>query len=446
MINEYLVEFIFRDFEILDSNKNHTTIVPKFQGIVKVYRNNISLLTNSTTERNVDISLKQWISDKSLKEINSSIEIKKIYDNENIESIYFEESNLMSLKFGSEFPLITLGFDSVTIKSKIEDSRNYANCRLNNIGFKLIGDIYGLLSYKGENEFKIGKQTDIKIITDEYIIEPYFEYDYSSSVKEPEIKIDKIPYLQFELIESFDYDEVKNIVDTYLLGCSYFMHSTIEFNILTVQLKGIQYNTFKVVNESIIPETIGFRSLGNKLRTKEFLQELWINHARKNLDILKIIIPMQLQSMMVRQRTRFLIRYNIIEICKGGGNITRDTFSFNDNTMEAFNSSLELILKSLPITEREEFKIRWSSAEKMLKYKPMKSDLELFLMEKGLPVDNFPVALKKITEIRNKLVHGSKNSYDEDYLKKVNYLMYRISGILILDLLGIKEWKLNTNL
>ena len=76
----------------------------------------------------------------------------------------------------------------------------------------------------------------------------------------------------------------------------------------------------------------------------------------------------------------------------------------------------------------------------------MKSDLELFLIEKGLPVDNFPVALKKITEIRNKLVHGSKNSYDEDYLEKVNYLMYRISGILILDLLGLKEWKLNTNL
>lgn len=446
MIYEYLVEFIFRGFEITDSNKIHTTIVPKFQGIVKVYRNNISLTTNAIIESNIEIPLRQWISDQKLNEINSSIEIIKIYNNENIESIYFDESNIISLKLEGESASIILSFDSVTIKSKVEDLKEFANCRLNNIGFKLISNIYGLLSYKGENEFKVGKQTDIKIHTDEYIIEPYFEYDYSSSVKESDIKITKVPYLQFELLKSFDYTEVKNIVDSYLLGCSYFMHSNIDFNILTIQIKGFQYNSFKILDESIIPETIGFRSLGNKLRPKEFLEKLWINHARKNLDILKIIIPMQLQSMLVRQRTRFLIRYNIIEICKGGGNVTRDTFTFNQNTSEAFNSSLELILKTLPIAEREEFELRWSSAEKMLKYKPMKSDLELFLLEKGLPVNDFPIELKKITEIRNKLVHGSKNSYDEDYLEKVNYLMYRISGILILDLLGIKEWKLNTNL
>ena len=36
--------------------------------------------------------------------------------------------------------------------------------------------------------------------------------------------------------------------------------------------------------------------------------------------------------------------------------------------------------------------------------------------------------------------------YNTEDLRKANILLYRISGILILNLMGIKDWKLNTEI
>jgi hypothetical protein len=81
-----------------------------------------------------------------------------------------------------------------------------------------------------------------------------------------------------------------------------------------------------------------------------------------------------------------------------------------------------------------------------LKYKPIKSPISELLVNNSIVPDDLPITINRLTEIRNKLVHGSINSVQQDELENATRLIYRITGILILNLMGIKEWKLDTRI
>ena len=68
------------------------------------------------------------------------------------------------------------------------------------------------------------------------------------------------------------------------------------------------------------------------------------------------------------------------------------------------------------------------------------------LISISLNPGNLPVSIDRIKEIRDKLTHGSINSVKPDELEKATRLIYRITGILILNRMGINEWKLDTEI
>jgi hypothetical protein len=74
----------------------------------------------------------------------------------------------------------------------------------------------------------------------------------------------------------------------------------------------------------------------------------------------------------------------------------------------------------------------------------MKNQLVSFLESQSLEPKTFPVSIKDLKELRDFITHGSIEKVDLETLRKSNILLYRISGILILNLMGIKDWKLNT--
>lgn len=444
MINEISVEFIFESFE---PSVFHSVDVRKpyvFKANLKIYSDNISLNTTDILDVPVERQFLDWLNDRSNDKIRKSIKIIKILGNNDVNEINFFDANLIRYRYSGTWNLFIFDFDAVTIVNEVEDERNFATCKLNNIGFKLVSNFYSLLSYEEDDRFKVGKLPYDRIQTKSYTIEPFFEYDYHSSKNEVDIKITKVPYLKLDFSESISYVKAKETIDVFVHGCTFFMHSTLDYNILNIQLNKRKYSTYKVIQDSKLSNVIGFMTFGYKIKPKDFLQKPWILDAMKNAELLKIIVPMFIQSMAVRQRTRFLIRYNIMEICKGGINYEKESFTFNKSTEQAFKSSLDSIKQTLPIDERKDFEVRWKDLKKLIVFKPMKSEMEKFLLNKGFPLEDFPIEFSKITEIRNKLVHGSKNSYSDKYLEKINYLMYRLSGTLILDLIGFKDWEFNT--
>lgn len=75
----------------------------------------------------------------------------------------------------------------------------------------------------------------------------------------------------------------------------------------------------------------------------------------------------------------------------------------------------------------------------------MKNQLVLFLKSQNLDIKSFPISIKDLSNLRNNITHGSINNVDVEQLRKANILLYRISGIIILNLMGIKNWKLDTD-
>jgi hypothetical protein len=73
----------------------------------------------------------------------------------------------------------------------------------------------------------------------------------------------------------------------------------------------------------------------------------------------------------------------------------------------------------------------------------MKNQLVSFLESQNLEPDTFPITIKVLKDLRNNITHGSVEKVDIELLRKANILLYRISGILILNLMGIKDWELD---
>ncbi|MBK7965761.1 MAG: hypothetical protein IPK10_11070 [Bacteroidetes bacterium] len=153
------------------------------------------------------------------------------------------------------------------------------------------------------------------------------------------------------------------------------------------------------------------------------------------------------QSHLVDSYSEFLIRYNIVEICdkRKQDNVkfkhalnTKQTKIKQD---EAFAKLLETIDKN----EHEEFKKRWHNVKTLLQNRPMKNQLITFLEHQGLDPKSFPINLDDLKRLRDNIVHGSNEKVNPEQLRQANILLYKISGILILNLMGIKDWKLITN-
>lgn len=104
------------------------------------------------------------------------------------------------------------------------------------------------------------------------------------------------------------------------------------------------------------------------------------------------------------------------------------------------------LLETIDKSEHEEFKKRWHNVLTLLQNKPMKNQLTSFLESQNLDPKTFPIKLDILKKLRDSITHGSVDKVNTEELRQANILLYRISGILILNLMGIKEWKLNTEI
>ena len=91
--------------------------------------------------------------------------------------------------------------------------------------------------------------------------------------------------------------------------------------------------------------------------------------------------------------------------------------------------------------ERELFKEHWKNSQTNLGYKPMKHQLVSFLESQKLNPKNFSVSINDLKKLRDDITHGAIDKIDKEQLEDANALLYRINGILILNLMGINDWK-----
>lgn len=406
--------------------------------------------------------LSVWSDTVDYKKFGSFIKVKvtENHTNERIQKIDISEAKLCGLSSGSNYyegnkKYVIVKIDSVKFYwNPVEHEAQTAEFYLDDKGFRVVEPFYSFLSpkswVKNDGKFDIGRMNDSTRFykLGKSTFRPEYNFVSKDDCKERVATVTKEPKIQFKYKKGITEKEAIFYGDVVLMLASFYHHIKIDYTLRRIHLPE---NTITIKN---IEEKNYYDTSGNlwgfeiHWNFNKFLQASWQKETLKNFTLLSKAITLFNQSHLVDNSSAFLIRYNIIEICdKHKQNNEKFTLTLNEKQRkEKQDEALSKLLETINQSEHEEFKKRWQDVQALLQNKPMKNQLVSFLESQNLDPQTFPVKIKELKELRNNITHGSIEKVSAEQLRKANILLYRISGILILNLMEIKDWKLNTEI
>lgn len=327
--------------------------------------------------------------------------------------------------------------------------KNSAEFYLDDKGFNVVNSFYGYLipkKYFGYNEeFMINRMNDSKEFykLDKSSFRPEFYFRSEDSERGRTATITKEPKIQFEYPDGIAEEESILYGEVILLLASFYHHIKIDYRFRriflpesTITIKNIEKKNYTDRNGNLSP-------FGINGRFKDFLNRSWQEETLKNFHLLSKAVTLFNQSLLVDNSSAFLIRYNIIEICDKHQN-SNEKFTYcltKNQKKEKRDKALEILLEMIVPNEHELFKEHWQNSQNNLGYKPMKHQLGAFLESQKLNPGVFSVSIHDLKNLRDNITHGRIERVNPEQLKNANALLYRINGILILNLMGINDWK-----
>lgn len=400
--------------------------------------------------------LAYWITTIDLKKFGSFLKITGENTNPKLLKVDLSDAELCGLENSTsyyegdlKYVIIRLSTVKLYWSPLYKDDINTAEFYLSDVGFRVVEPFYSFLSgYDGKFNIDRMTRTDAFYSLGKSEFRPEFN-TYSRDKKSNRIaEVIKEPKIQFKYKKNVSENEAilyGNIV-SYL--ASFYHHIKIDYSYIRICLPEHTIIIKKIEKKNYFDTSRSLYGFNNYWTFPKFLQSDWQEGTLKNFKLLSKVIELFNQALLVDSNSEFLIRYNIIEICN---NLKQDTVKFNfslkgNPKKKKFKSALELLLETIDPSEHKQFKNKWSSLLGKLEYKPMISPLITFLESQQLNVSEFPITVSELNKLRNDITHGSIDKIDREQLRKTNQFLYRINGILILNLMGIKEWKLNVNL
>lgn len=403
--------------------------------------------------------LATWLNTIDLNKFGSfmKVEVSQNHTNERLQKVDFSNATLCSISTGSDYYEAGKNYVIVTVDSAKfywnpnVPNKNTAEFYLDDKGFRVVEPFYGIFApksfFKNDGKFEINRMKDSSNFfeLEKSSFRPEFNFSSKDNRKDRSIKIIKQPKIQFQYQNTITEKEAILYGDVVLMLASFYHHIKIDYTLRRIHLPD---NTITIKN---IEEKNYFDTSGNLWgfeiywNFNKFLHASWQKETLKNFALLSKAVTLFNQSHLVDSSSAFLIRYNIIEICnKQKQSNEKFTLTLNKKqTKSKHDEALIKLLETIKSDEHEEFKKRWLNVQTLLQNKPMKNQLLSFLVSQNLDPQTFPVKIKDIKELRDNITHGSIEKVNLEQLRKANILLYRICGILILNLMGIKEWKLN---
>jgi len=399
--------------------------------------------------------LSKWTKSINHRDFGSFIKLSKESQNYRLQRIDLSDAKLCGFSISTSY--YENGFKY--IKIKIDTAKFYwdpnneelytGEFYFHDEGFRVVEPFYSVL-FGVNGSFNISRMKDAddfyKIGKSEF--RPEF-YTYSSDdVKNREAKVIKEPKIQFKYKQSVTENDAVFYGEVVRYLASFYHHLNIEYSLCRVHLN--EYTiTIKRIEEKKLTDIRGnLWAFDIPWDFNTFLKKEWQSGTIKNHKLLFKAIELFNQALLVDSSSEFLIRYNLLEICNNL-KIKSEKFKLivNGNTKKKkYKEALKLLLETIDLKDHKSFTNKWNSLSGKLEYRPMKSPLISFLESQNFQIDEFPISIEKLKILRDNITHGSINKVDSDELRKANTFLYRINGILILNLIGINEWKLNTDL
>lgn len=398
-------------------------------------------------------SLISWIT-KIDKPFGSYVEIKVSSENANKNLLGVDIKNAESNKsrWNSAFydgtnEYVIIEIDRVVcIWNPLEENANTAEFFLDDNGFQIVKPFYKLLH-------KHGTSLEIKYDgCDEFFdiekskFRPEFTFITKDKQDSRDIVITKEPKIQFSYPDEITLDKAIKYGDVFLMLASFYYHQNINYKFQKI------YLTDRVVTIKTIEKKNDYSNeqggliwfgIGN---FNAFLKKNWQEKTLENFQPLSKAIRLFCQSQLLEDSAKFLIYYNIIEVLdKQKQDVEEFSFNvkkkcFNANAKKALNGLLDMVAE----TDRKEFEQQLDFAINNLR-KPMRSQLDAFLCEQNLSPEEKDIDTNMLRKLRNNITHGSLNKVDKEQLQKANRIMYRIVVVVILNQMGITDWKLSNN-
>jgi len=437
------------DFDSIEPNSEKC---PKFfHAHLIVRENEIEIRLFYKFDTKFEWKFDYWLRSINWNQFGEFISTSNFTSNERVKSISFSESKLLSLRNGSNQVEKNLNYVSLFVDWVMtdwilnEEEKNTAEFYLNDAGFNMVSHFYApMFGFDGKYEINRmqGKDKFYKIGTTEF--RPEFNFCNSDKKSSNEAKIIKEPKLQFNISNDTLIEELLENVELVCLISLFYYKLKIDYSFARIHLND-KTITIKKILDSQINKVSGSSSLWSVKYYNQFdvfLNLNWQKGGKENLKKLRKAIQKFYQSTIVDGSSSFLLRYNIIEICKGGNKKGNEKFKKilkDEEHKEKYNEALDILLNTVSLKDAEDFKKKWKKVTDILEYRPMKSDIDEFFRSQKLNSNEFPISVSKLVQIRSDLTHGSVNRVKETELEKANILLYRLSVILILNLLGLND-------
>ncbi len=418
--------------------------------------NEIELRIFYDPETNFGEKLCMWSTRIHWSKFGTYLKVEGEVKNEKMQRLDLSDAGLLGTHLGSNLyegsaKYVVLKIDCVKFYwSPSSEEIGTADFYLSDSGFKVVKGFYTTL-YGWDGEFDIRRMNDRDVFYSlgKSQFRPEFDFSYSDSRDNKQVVITKEPKIKFKFNEIITDDECIFYGKLISLLASFYFHFKIQYVTMRINSKDHTLVIRKIFKEVPNEHRGGFYGFGSKLNFHDLLQSDWQEKAILNFKKLEKTIELFNQAMIVDRNSEFLIRYNIIEICNSGK--CPDVGKFQE-TLNAgqrkvkYTDALNSLLETIHKDNHKLFTDKWQTLSGKLKLKPMLSPLTAFFESQNLKPNEFPISADEIKKMRDNIVHGSIEKIDEDRLRKINKLLYRINGILILNLLGISDWKLDMEL
>lgn len=399
----------------------------------------------------------KWSSKFLPKDFGSLINVHLIRGEhqQHIQKIDLSEARLGNVRHGNlfegGFEYLIAYIDSVKIYFDSDPSKvNTAEFFMDEKGFRVAKEYYQLFSQTGEQDGKTGfeykrwPENESFYLIHQAKFRPEFRYNFIDRIDEHNTTIVKKPLFYFNFQNEIDEVSAVKYGDIALTLASFYYNIKIEYNYRRIYLSDFTLVIKNIENKSYLNKYSSFRIFNQDWwNFDKFLQENWQEGTIENFPIVQKTVALFNQSLLVDSYSSFLIRYTIIETC--GERIPQNgewTFlNMNKSKLSAFFENIKSqFISIIEPKEHEAFEDRWLAIKKEMKLKSLKLKFEHTLDKNCIPVKDLPMEVSAIVDLRNKLIHGNNSDVNEKDLIEANNLLYHISGILILNLMGIRNW------
>ena len=384
----------------------------------------------------------------------SNIEVININKKDEVKVIDFSNSRLSGIEVNSSFidnklgKYIEIRIENLRMlfkndsKKKNYESEFYLNEDIN----ELLEKNYGYFGFIKEGIWEATNREDKWIYFKNIQFKLKYHFYTSKSTEEFTHLIRKEPILYIRHNRSLKEEDIVECADSICTLLTFATSNRISYTFARIYGQKYIANIFSKKTIQITKNnSIFLYFLGINKDVFKFLES--IEHNKIDYKFLENIVNRYVLALRLEGESQFMIFYNLIErirfhyIGKEGIN---ETFKFDEKISKTqlekqLKERLKTFAEFVDIKEQEEYKKHIITLWKTVRYLPMKDQLNKFFTNLGVNIEKLD--FEKYVSWRNTVFHGG-SIYEECSLKDLedaNIKLMRFVGVLILNLLGIKE-------